>query len=91
VLGQVERPDGHDDEEGGHDGDQRPLAGAERLVRIQISSVSIPGPAVNVVTMISSKLRPKASTAPASSAERSMGKVLPDQQLPRSFATVTVA
>ncbi len=47
--------------------------GRERLAKIQIGSVCC-WPAVNVVTMISSKLRAKASSAPATSAERSCGK-----------------
>ena len=39
--------------------------GREKLLRIQIGSVSSPAPIVNVVTMISSKERAKASSAPA--------------------------
>jgi hypothetical protein len=45
------------------------------LVKIQIGRVWSPAPAVNVVTMISSKESANASRAPASSADRSAGKV----------------
>src|SRR5213592_4353425 len=48
--------------------------GRERLLRIQIGSVSR-SPAVNVVTITSSKLSANASSAPATSAERSCGNV----------------
>src|SRR4051812_7769689 len=48
--------------------------GRERLLRIQIGSVSR-SPAVNVVTITSSKLSAKASSAPATSAERICGNV----------------
>jgi hypothetical protein len=47
--------------------------GRERLTKIQIGSVWM-APAVNVVTMISSKDRAKARRPPASSAVRSCGK-----------------
>ena len=49
--------------------------GRNMLLRIQIGSVVAPCPAVNVVTMISSKLSAKASMPPARSAERSCGRV----------------
>jgi hypothetical protein len=45
------------------------------LLKIQIGSVRCCAPAVNVVTMISSNDRAKVNSAPASSAERSIGKV----------------
>ena len=48
--------------------------GRERLAKIQIGSVSL-NPAVNVVTMISSKESANASNAPAMSADRITGKV----------------
>ena len=49
--------------------------GRNRLLKIQIGRVGVPGPAVNVVTTISSKLRANASRAPARMAVRSSGKV----------------
>ena len=49
--------------------------GRERLVKIQIGRVWSPAPIVNVVTMISSKERAKASRAPATSAVRMFGSV----------------
>ena len=49
--------------------------GREKLFRIQIGSVSSPAPIVNVVTMISSKERAKASSAPATRAPRMLGSV----------------
>jgi hypothetical protein len=48
--------------------------GRDRLVRIQIGSVSLL-PAVNVVTITSSKLSANASSPPAISAERICGNV----------------
>src|SRR5215213_6365404 len=48
--------------------------GRERFVRIQIGSVCC-APAVNVVTITSSKLSANASSAPAISADRSCGSV----------------
>jgi hypothetical protein len=45
------------------------------LEKIQTGSVCVPGPAVKVVTMISSKDRAKASSPPATSADRTSGKV----------------
>src|SRR5688572_29035615 len=48
--------------------------GRDRFVKIQIGSVWS-GPAVNVVTMISSKESAKASSAPATSAVLRLGKV----------------
>src|SRR4051794_30309296 len=49
--------------------------GRDRLVRIQIGSVC-ELPAVNVVTITSSKESANASSAPATIAERSAGKVM---------------
>ena len=49
--------------------------GRKRFCRIQIGRVVSPAPMVNVVTMISSKLSAKASSPPASRAERSCGNV----------------
>ena len=49
--------------------------GRNRLAKIQIGSVCTAGPAVKVVTTISSKLSANASTAPAASAPRTCGKV----------------
>ena len=49
--------------------------GRNRLLKIQIGSVCSCAPAVNVVTMISSKDSAKASSPPAISAERIIGKV----------------
>ena len=49
--------------------------GRNRLSRIQIGNVVVVRPAVNVVTMISSKLSANASSPPASSAERISGNV----------------
>ena len=46
-----------------------------RLLRIHSGSVSSPALEVNVVTTISSKLSPKASSPPASSAVRISGNV----------------
>jgi len=48
--------------------------GRNRLLKIQIGSVCMPGPAVKVVTTISSKLSANASSPPAKSAERSNGR-----------------
>ena len=49
--------------------------GRKRLRKIQIGRVSSPAPIVNVVTMISSKERAKASRAPAARAVLMLGKV----------------
>ncbi len=49
--------------------------GRNRFWKIQIGRVWMPWPAVNVVTMISSKLSANDSRPPASSAERSIGSV----------------
>ena len=49
--------------------------GRKRLRKIQIGRVSSPAPIVNVVTMISSKERAKASRPPAASAVFMLGKV----------------
>ena len=64
----------HDHHERDDVDDRQLLRGRERLSRIQIGSVSVL-PAVNVVTMTSSKLSAKASSAPATSAERICGNV----------------
>ena len=48
----------------------------------------MPGPAVNVVTTISSKLSAKASRAPATSEERSSGKVMCRNVVKRAGAEV---
>src|SRR6185436_10035449 len=49
--------------------------GRNRFPKIQIGSVCTAGPAVNVVTTISSKDSANASTAPATSEPRIIGKV----------------
>ncbi len=49
--------------------------GRNRLLKIQMGRVVMPGPAVNVVTMISSKDSANASRPPASSADRISGNV----------------
>src|SRR4029077_20576417 len=49
--------------------------GLKRLRKIQIGRGSSPAPRVNVVTMISSKERAKASRAPAASAVLRLGSV----------------
>ncbi len=49
--------------------------GREKFWKIQSGSVCSPVPAVNVVTMISSKERPKASRPPATSAVCRFGSV----------------
>ena len=49
--------------------------GRNRLSKIHSGSVCNPGAVVKVVTTISSKDSAKASSAPATSAERSCGKV----------------
>lgn len=46
------------------------------MEKIQTGRVWTPGPAVKVVTTISSKDRAKASSPPANSAERTNGKVM---------------
>ena len=48
--------------------------GREKLSKIQSGRVCSPVPAVNVVTMISSKESPKASSPPATSAVRIFGQ-----------------
>ena len=58
--------------------------GREKLLKIQIGSVSSPAPIVNVVTMISSNERAKASSAPATSAVRRFGKRDQAEGLPGS-------
>ena len=50
--------------------------GRNRLLNIHCGRVSVPGPAVNVVTTISSKESAKASKPPATSAERTSGNVM---------------
>ena len=62
--------------------------GREKLLRIQIGSVSSPAPMVNVVTMISSKESAKASRAPATRARPHVRQRHPAERLPRRRAEV---
>ena len=74
-LREPDRHDRDDNQDDGHDVDHRRWFGRKRFCRIQIGRVVSPAPMVNVVTMISSKLSAKASSPPASRAERSCGNV----------------
>ena len=63
------------DEDRGDDVDHRGLVGPEQVLEDPDRQGRWSGPAVKVVTMISSKESAKASSPPANSAERSSGKV----------------